>query len=141
MANEYKLSYTGSQINEKLSEVDNKLSVTAQTLNEVQKAQARANIDAASLADVDGVVYMNSTDNETVNGVVDLQSQIAQLAAEKADVIHNQSASTITEGIFAGQVVASGSAQAPATALLRNSRLVTTDTTPNNNGEICWTYG
>jgi hypothetical protein len=53
---------------------------------------------------------------------------------------HNQDASTITAGTFAGQVVANSGAQTPGTALLRNSKIVSADTTPSNNGEICWTY-
>ena len=58
----------------------------------------------------------------------------------KADSSHNQSASTITAGTFAGAVVAQTSSQTPATSLLRNSKLVTSDTNPSYNGEICWTY-
>lgn len=53
---------------------------------------------------------------------------------------HDQAASTITAGTFAGQVVANGSGQTPGTSLLRNSRLVSADTNPTVNGEICWTY-
>lgn len=49
-------------------------------------------------------------------------------------------AGNITAGTFAGQVVANASGQAPGTSLLRNSRLVTADTNPSVNGEICWTY-
>ena len=53
---------------------------------------------------------------------------------------HQQSASTITAGTFAGQVVANASGQAAGTSLLRNSSLVSADTNPTVNGEICWTY-
>ena len=53
---------------------------------------------------------------------------------------HTQAASTITAGTFAGAVVAQTTSQTPATSLLRNSKLVTADTNPSNNGEICWTY-
>ena len=53
---------------------------------------------------------------------------------------HNQAASTITAGTFAGQVVANSSGQTPGTSLLRNSKLVSADTNPTVNGEICWTY-
>lgn len=60
--------------------------------------------------------------------------------AGKAESSHNQAASTITAGTFAGAVVAQTSSQTPATSLLRNSKLVTTDTNPSYNGEICWTY-
>ena len=62
------------------------------------------------------------------------------LANGKAAASHNQAASTITAGTFAGQVVANGSGQTPGTSLLRNSRLVSADTNPTVNGEINWTY-
>lgn len=45
-------------------------------------------------------------------------------------------------GTFTGTVKAAGEGyQAPGTSLLRNSRLVSADTTPTVNGEIFWTYG
>lgn len=50
------------------------------------------------------------------------------------------SASMITAGTFFGQVMADSSWQTPGTSLLRNSKLVTSDTNPTVNGEICWTY-
>lgn len=53
---------------------------------------------------------------------------------------HNQSASTITAGTFAGAVVANASGQTPGTSLLRNSKLVSAETNPTVNGEICWVY-
>lgn len=68
------------------------------------------------------------------------KSDIADFPTSMIPTAHDQSASTITAGTFAGQVVANASAQTPGTALLRNSKLVSADTTPSNNGEICWTY-
>ena len=65
-----------------------------------------------------------------VNGA-DLQSEIYN---------HDHAASKITAGTFAGQVVAKSSTQAPATMLLRNSKLSTTEANPSNNGEIVWQY-
>lgn len=62
------------------------------------------------------------------------------LANGKAAASHNQAASTITAGTFAGQVVANSSGQAPGTSLLRNSKLASAETNPTVNGEICWTY-
>jgi hypothetical protein len=53
---------------------------------------------------------------------------------------HDQAASTITAGTFAGQVVAKSDAQTPGTSLLRNSKIVSADTDPTVNGEINWTY-
>ena len=72
-----------------------------------------------------------------------VQTQLNSLSTEianKAASSHNQAASTITAGTFAGQVIANGSGQTPATSLLRNSKLVSADTNPTVNGEICWTY-
>lgn len=54
---------------------------------------------------------------------------------------HNQAASTVTAGTFAGQVVANSSGQTYGTYCLRNTRLASADTNPTVNGEICWTYG
>lgn len=54
---------------------------------------------------------------------------------------HNQAASTITAGTFAGAVVANSSGQTYSTSLLRNSKLVSAETNPTVNGEINWTYG
>lgn len=59
----------------------------------------------------------------------------------KANSTHNQAASTITAGTFAGAVTAQASSQTPTTSLLRNSKLATTETNPSNNGEIVWIYG
>lgn len=47
-----------------------------------------------------------------------------------------------TGGTFTGTVKAAGEGyQAPGTSLLRNTKLVSSDTTPTVNGEIFWTYG
>ena len=51
---------------------------------------------------------------------------------------HNQAASTITSGTFAGQVVAGSSYQTPGTYLLRNSLVSTSEATPTVNGQISW---
>lgn len=61
---------------------------------------------------------------------------------------HNQAASTITAGTFAGQVVAKSDAQTPDTKLIRNSKLLSasafdavTDWSNHiTNGEIAWRY-
>lgn len=54
---------------------------------------------------------------------------------------HSQGAATITAGTFAGQVAAKAGGQGPGVMLLRNSRLVSAETSPTVNGEICWLYG
>ena len=53
---------------------------------------------------------------------------------------HAHSASKISAGTFAGQVVANASGQTPGTMLVRNSKLVSAEETPTVNGEICWVY-
>lgn len=61
---------------------------------------------------------------------------------------HTHSASDITAGTFAGQVVAKAGAQAPGTKLIRNSKLLDANTfdavtdwsTHITNGEIAWRY-
>ena len=53
---------------------------------------------------------------------------------------HIHTANEISSGTFRGNVFAGGTSQAPATSLLRNSKLVSKETTPSYNGEIYWTY-
>ena len=67
------------------------------------------------------------------------KSQITDFPTSMTPTAHNQSASTITGGVFAGQVKAGSSVQAHSTSLLRNSALVSTATNPTVNGEINWT--
>ena len=56
------------------------------------------------------------------------------------DSTHSQSASSITAGTFAGEVIANSSGQTYSTYCLRNTRLASSDTNPTVNGQICWTY-
>lgn len=51
---------------------------------------------------------------------------------------HDQAASTITTGTFAGQVAASASGQTPGSYVLRNQKVSSTAENPTVNGEICW---
>lgn len=59
---------------------------------------------------------------------------------EYAPSSHNHTASEITAGTFAGQVVANNSGQSSSTYLLRNQKLSATEETPTVNGAICWVY-
>lgn len=59
---------------------------------------------------------------------------------DAAPSIHSQSASTITEGVFAGEVIANAERQAAETSLLRNSKIVNTEIYPTVEGEIVWMY-
>lgn len=53
---------------------------------------------------------------------------------------HTHTAGAISAGTFAGQVVANSGGQDPGSSLLRNAKLVATETAPTVNGEIAWTY-
>lgn len=68
------------------------------------------------------------------------KSQITDFPTSMTPTAHNQGASTITAGTFAGQVVANSGGETYSTFLLRNTRLANADTNPTVNGEICWTY-
>lgn len=66
MATEFKLSYTGSQINEKLGKVDGAVRFdTAQNLTDEQKAQARKNIGAAAEDEGGGGTSVQTDWNQT----------------------------------------------------------------------------
>lgn len=67
-------------------------------------------------------------------------SNLSLILNGKTDTGHKQAADTITTGTFDGPIYAKASAQAPGTSLLRNSKIVQTETNPSNNGEICWMY-
>lgn len=71
-----------------------------------------------------------------------VQNKVIKSALDgKAASAHNQAASTITAGTFAGQVAANSSGQTPGTMLLRNSKLAAASEDPTVNGEIVWVYG
>ena len=83
-----------------------------------------------------------ATDSSITGLLKGAGGKVAQAVAgeDYATANHTQSASTITAGTFAGQVVANSAGQSPSVSLLRNSKLVATETTPTVDGEICWTY-
>lgn len=82
--------------------------------------------------------------NATIPATLTVSGTITEggtaLSSKYAAYSHNQAASTISAGTFAGQVVANSSGQTPGTSLLRNSKLVNTETNPTVNGEIVWNY-
>ena len=65
---------------------------------------------------------------------------VTEALNNKADSEHFQGAETITSGAFGGPVAAGALYQSPSISLLRNSKLVSTDTDPTVEGEIFWTY-
>lgn len=117
------------------------------------KASNVLDYDVRLLVDVDTgytqFMWDNSKRSKALNILGSVQQNGEQLAtvnwvnsaiASAAPAPHNQSADTITAGTFAGQVVANASSQSPSTSLVRNSKLVSSETNPTVNGEICWTY-
>lgn len=98
----------------------------SQSLTTNQKNQVITNIGAVSYD-----ISQSLTTNE---------KNVARTNIGAASSTHNQAASTISAGTFAGQVVAESSNQTPSTMLIRNSKLVSTETNPSHNGEICWLY-
>lgn len=59
---------------------------------------------------------------------------------KELDLDHTHTASDVTGGTFGGTVYANSSYQTPGTSLLRNSKLVSTESTPTVNGEIILVY-
>ena len=59
---------------------------------------------------------------------------------DKSNTDHSHTAEEIVGGRFSSIMYAGINQQSPAVSLIRNSKLVTSDTTPTYNGEICWTY-
>lgn len=116
--------------------------------HEVTLSQLGVTATADELNYVDGVTSNVQTQ---LNGKVSTSRKVnnkalsADITLSASDVgaapaTHDQAASTITSGTFAGAVSAHASTQTTSTMLLRNSKLVTTETNPSNNGEICWMY-
>ena len=95
---------------------------------------AGANGAAGANATINGVNVLTITTGTGLSGSQSGDTYTLSLAS------HNQAASTITAGTFAGQVVANASGQTPGTMLVRNSKLVSAEETPTVNGEICWVY-
>ena len=76
------------------------------------------------------------TGDSTHRTVTDAEKSSWDTAADQA-----AAAMPKTGGTFTGTIKAGSSYQSYSTSLLRNSKLVSSDTTPSVNGEINWTYG
>lgn len=85
-------------------------------------------------------LHLNSTDRTNLNNYSTTINNINTSISGKANSSHSQAASTITGGTFAGTMYAHSSYQTPGTSLIRNSKLVTSETNPTVNGEINWVY-
>ena len=113
---------------------------------------------------ITGVSYSNSTNKWTISYSDGSSEQITgpaiptQLSELAEDTTHrtvtdteisgwntakSQAAAAMPKsgGTFNGTIKAGSSYQSYSTSLLRNSKLVSSDTTPSVNGEINWTYG
>lgn len=66
------------------------------------------------------------------------KSEITDFPTSMTPTAHNQAASTIMAGTFAGQVVANASGQSPSVSCLRNSKNVLTEEDPTVEGETVW---
>lgn len=77
---------------------------------------------------------------DELNYMSGVTSAVQDQIDSKAASDHTQSAASITNGMFAGQVVAHYQGQSYNAYCLRNSKLASTDTDPTVNGQICWTY-
>ena len=91
-----------------------------------------ANVLVKVVLDIDdGKAYVQNADTNAY-----LEGKLA----EKYSPQNKPSAADITAGTLSGAVAANASGQAAETYLLRNSKIVSADTDPTVNGEICWTY-
>lgn len=86
-----------------------------------------------------GVIAGVAKGTATVTATCGNYSASVSVTVNKAAIFYS-SASTISGGTFSGAVMANASGQAPGESLLRNSKLVSADTNPTVEGEICWTY-
>lgn len=121
--------------------------VANKPLSAAQGVALKALIDAitvptklSDLADDKNHRTVTDTEKDTWNNKSNFSGNYNDLT-NKPTIPSSYAASMITAGTFAGQVVAKSDAQTPGTSLLRNSKLVSADTNPSNNGEINWTYG
>lgn len=90
---------------------------------------------------IDNLTTEDVTKPLSANQGVVLKTLIDNLPAwAKAVNKPSYTASEIGTGTFTGAVMAKSSSQTPSTSLLRNSKIVSTETNPSNNGEICWMY-
>lgn len=148
-----------ADLTEKINRIANNVAETYSVL-EAMGAPMPANANSENLAAtaagikvIKSMVYNEDTNNwtvtytdnttETVTGPALFSGNYGDLSGVPSAFppeAHNQAASTITAGTFAGQVVANSSGQTPGTALLRNSKILSSETNPTVNGEINWTY-
>ena len=87
---------------------------------------------------------VTDAEKEAWNGKSDFSGSYDDLTDKPSGftpAAHNQAASTVTAGTFAGQVAANASGQTPGSFLLRNSKVSAAEEDPTVNGEIVWVRG
>lgn len=164
----YNGAWTGQQIDEAVRQVTNK-DLPADSVKFADGQTFQQKYDAGQLngpagADGRGVksIAYTSSGNTWIFTFSDGQSQAltgpaipavstslnstsASTAASSSAVrmAYNLAATAMQRsgGTFTGTIKAGSSYQSYSTSLLRNSKLVSSDTTPSVNGEINWTYG
>ena len=121
---------------------DAKFTDTTYTFNGAVSTIKDSNLTAsrALISNSSGKVAVSAVTSTELGYLDGVTSAIQTQLNGKAASSHNQAASTITAGTFAGQVVANSSGQTYSTYCLRNTRLASSDTNPTVNGQICWTY-
>ena len=75
-----------------------------------------------------------------ITNITEALEALRDLAKGLPEANENIDANAVIGGTFGGQVAAHVSYQAPATSLLRNSKVVSAETNPTANGEIIWVY-
>lgn len=146
-----------ADLTEKINRIANNVSDTYAVLNAMGATMpANANSDnlpatAASIKVVKKMEYNEAANNwtvtytdnttETVAGPALFSGKYSDLSGVPSTftpAAHNQAASTITAGTFAGKVLANSSGQTPGEYVMRNSKFAASDENPTVSGQVCW---
>ena len=98
------------------------------------------NLVDVSQSDMQYIAFQTGTDYGYMAFVIMSDNTVGGVFETFSYSGHRHFPSDIMSGIFADYVKANANGQDPATSLIRNSKLVSTETNPTVNGEICWTY-
>ena len=118
------------------------------------RADAVSTTDGSTVQDKINNIPVISTSISSTSVTTAASSSAVKQAYDKADSADLNATSALskiraieedymseTGGTFTGSVYASNNNQSYSSSLLRNSKLVSSETTPTYNGEIYWTYG
>ena len=109
--------------------------ITDAKLNNIETGIAEAKKEAEN----SGVAAANA--QSKADSAATAAANAQNTANSKAPASHTQSASTVTAGTFAGQVIANASGQNPSVSCLRNSKLSSDESVlPTVEGETVWYY-